>query len=194
MRNREEVRRNDGLRHHMRIMRVKDEKDLIENLKALKELGKDDKNKVLLRDGRLLEILIPKITEKNKPVQELSLDIITIMSQNDVKSQVTVRDAQGVPPIIELLKYDDLEIKRRAARCLGAVSQNNRKIQQMARKSKAIQMICEMLSHENEECRKSAACAIASLAENDCLSFFFSSSHLFIFLTVSLFLCFFFLM
>jgi hypothetical protein len=83
VRNREEVRRNDGLRHHLRIARIKDEKDLIENLKALKELSKDDKNKIILREGRLIEFLVPKIVEKNAPVQELALDILTIMSQND---------------------------------------------------------------------------------------------------------------
>lgn len=83
VRNREEVRRNEGLRHHLRLMKTKEEKDLVENMKALKELAKDDRNKALLREGHLIEILIPKIVEKNPPIQEHSLDILTIMSLND---------------------------------------------------------------------------------------------------------------
>ena len=41
VRNREEVRKCDGLRHCLRIVKVKEERDLIEDLKALKELAKN---------------------------------------------------------------------------------------------------------------------------------------------------------
>eukprot|EP01095_Lingulamoeba_sp_RSL-Kostka_P014208 TRINITY_DN6130_c1_g1_i1.p1 TRINITY_DN6130_c1_g1~~TRINITY_DN6130_c1_g1_i1.p1 ORF type:complete len:749 (+),score=408.19 TRINITY_DN6130_c1_g1_i1:109-2355(+) len=168
VRNREDVRRNDGLRHVLRIARVKEEKDLIEDLKALKELAKNDKNKHILREGRLLEFLVSKLLPDNQPIQELALDIITIMTTNDVKSQVTVRDAQGIPPIIKLIYHQEDEIKRRAVRCLGSVAQNNRKIQQMVRKSKGtLKTIVEYLSHENQEVRKAAAGCVASVSEND---------------------------
>merc|ERR1712137_568895 len=167
VRNREEVRRFDGLIHVLRIARVRDEKDLLEDLKALKELAKNDRNKIMLREGRLIEFLVPKIDKENNPVQELVLDILTIMNMNEVKSQVVTRDAGGIPPIIKLLTHQNDDISRRAARCLGAVAQNNRKIQQIARKSKAINTVVKMLTHSNEEVRKSSAGAVAALAEND---------------------------
>merc|ERR1712137_151768 len=158
VRNREEVRRFDGLRHILRIARVKDEKDLIEDLKCLKELSKNDRNKIILREGRLIEFLVPKVDKDNQPVQELCLDTLTIINLNDVKSQVITRDAGGIPPIMKL--------SRRAARCLGAVAQNNRKIQQMVRKARAIPTVVKMLEDPEEEVRKAAGSAVAALAEN----------------------------
>merc|ERR1712137_74016 len=107
VRNREEVRRFDGLIHVLRIARVRDEKDLLEDLKALKELSKNDRNKIMLREGRLIEFLVPKIDKENNPVQELVLDILTIMNMNEVKSQVVTRDAGGIPPIIKLLNHQN---------------------------------------------------------------------------------------
>ena len=128
------------------------------------------------------------------------LDLLCIMSMNDVKSQVTVRDARGLPPIMKLLDDPEVEIRRRAARTLGAVAQNNRtscatnralglshsltrshwplygetgKIQQEVRKAKdVVKRVVDMMRDPNEEVKKAAAGAAAALAENDCtLSF-----------------------
>jgi HEAT repeat protein len=170
VRNREEVRKCDGLRHCLRIVKVKEERDLIEDLKALKELAKNDKNKVVLREGRLIESVVPMILPPNQPIQELVLDLLCIMSMNDVKSQVTVRDARGLPPIMKELDNTEVEVRRRAARTLGAVSQNNRKIQGEVRKAKdVVKRVVDMMKEPNEEVKKAAAGACAALAENDCM-------------------------
>eukprot|EP01094_Clydonella_sp_ATCC50884_P006639 TRINITY_DN1585_c0_g1_i7.p1 TRINITY_DN1585_c0_g1~~TRINITY_DN1585_c0_g1_i7.p1 ORF type:complete len:1069 (+),score=466.60 TRINITY_DN1585_c0_g1_i7:129-3209(+) len=168
VRNRDEVRKQEGLRHCLRIVKASDQEDLVNDLKALKELCKNEKNKVILRDGRLIEQIVPKILPENQPVQEQVLDIIAIISMNDVKSQVVVRDARGMPPIIKQIRHAEPEVQRRAIRALGNVSQNNRKIQQIVRKAAdTIPYVVSRLADDNMEVRKAAGGAVAALAENE---------------------------
>jgi hypothetical protein len=179
--NRDDIRKHDGLPLFLRLLALKDQKNKIEDLKALKECSKNATNQSVLRDGKLLEALIPMILPDNEPVQMPALDTLFIMTLNNPLSQASIREANGVQPIIDLLKHNSAEIRKRAARTLGAVAGNNRKIQQQVRRAKAIQRVIQMLSDENEEVRKAAAGGLGFIAENDrklfLLTFSLTHSH-----------------
>ena len=108
VRNRGEVRRHNGLLIILRfVQEIKDDLDLLSSLNAIKELAKNDINKVKFRDGKLIERLVALIEKFNRPFQELALDILFIVNMNDVKSQVVSRYANALPILIKLIQTDD---------------------------------------------------------------------------------------
>lgn len=169
VRNRDEVRRQDGLRHVFRIAKVKDEKDLTECLKCLRELCKNDSSRIIFRDGKLIEFIISHLEkEQSAMIQELLLDILTILNINDDKSQSITKAANGVNVVLKYCNSVHEDVKRKAIRAIGYIAQNNRKIQQTIRKSsKIIPEIVKYLDDQNDEMKRTACTAIACISEND---------------------------
>jgi hypothetical protein len=166
--NRDKIRESEGIPLLLRINQVRDETHLKNNLKALKELGKNEKNNIILRDGGLIEFAIQTIPLGDSVLKQLCLDIITILTLNNPPAQNQVEKAGGFSMIREFISVSDTEVSFRAVRTLGAISQNNSKHQKFIGKSGLLSNVAKMLDSHHDLARKTSAFAIGCFAENHC--------------------------